>query len=77
MCIRDSRIASREAVRSLLKEAASTVTGNKFSLQFLMTEWEQVVDAWQLDTWEDYRDVTRLGRKTRLKDCLLYTSRCV
>ena len=62
------RIASREAVRSLLKEAASTVTGNKFSLQFLMTEWEQVVDAWQLDTWEDYRDVTRLGRKTRLKE---------
>jgi superfamily I DNA/RNA helicase/mRNA-degrading endonuclease RelE of RelBE toxin-antitoxin system len=62
------RIASREAVRSLLKEAASTVTGNKFSLQFLTTEWEQVVDAWQLDTWESYRDVTRLGRKTRLKE---------
>jgi superfamily I DNA/RNA helicase len=33
-----------------------------------MTEWEQVVDGWQLDTWETYRDVTRLGRKTRLKE---------
>jgi len=33
-----------------------------------MTEWEQVVDAWQLETWEAYRDVRRLGRKTRLKE---------
>lgn len=24
------------------------------------------MDAWQLDTWESYRDVARLGRKTRL-----------
>jgi superfamily I DNA/RNA helicase len=33
-----------------------------------MSEWEQVVDAWQLDTWEGYRDVQRLGRRTRLKE---------
>lgn len=33
-----------------------------------MTEWEQVVDAWQLESWEAYRDVTRLGRKTRLPE---------
>ncbi len=29
----------------------------KFSLHFLLTEWDQVVDAWQLDSWEAYRDV--------------------
>ena len=34
----------------------------------MLTEWEQIVDAWQLDTWEAYRDVTRLGRKTRLRE---------
>jgi superfamily I DNA/RNA helicase len=34
----------------------------------LLTEWEQVVDAWQLDGWEAYRDVARLGRKTRLPE---------
>jgi superfamily I DNA/RNA helicase len=33
-----------------------------------MAEWEQVVDAWQLDSWESYRDVARLGRKTRLAE---------
>ena len=33
-----------------------------------MTEWEDVVDAWQLDSWEIYRDVRRLGRKARLPE---------
>ena len=36
-------------------------------MHFLLTEWEHVVDAWQLKTWEEYRDVARLGRKTRLR----------
>ena len=34
----------------------------------MLTEWEQVVDAWQLDTWEAYRDVPRLGRRRRLTE---------
>lgn len=62
------RIASPGTVRRLMAEAASAVEGSKFSLQFLMSEWEQVVDGWQLDTWEEYRDVARLGRRTRLKE---------
>ena len=61
-------LASRDVILELLKEAATTVTGHKFSLHFLLTEWEQVVDAWQLDSWEAYRDVARLGRKTRLPE---------
>ena len=44
------------------------MTGHKFSRQFLLTEWEQLVDAWQLESWEAYRDVARLGRKTRLPE---------
>ena len=62
------QIASRETIKELLEAAAGAIEGNKFSLHFLMTEWEQVVDAWQLGTWEAYRDVVRLGRKTRLKE---------
>jgi len=61
-------IASREVIRELAQEAATAVGGHKFSLHFLVTEWEQVVDAWQLDTWDAYRDVARLGRKTRLPE---------
>ena len=62
------KLASRESMRDLLGEASKAVGGHKFSLHFLLTEWEQVVDAWQLETWESYRDVARLGRKTRLPE---------
>ncbi|HCK82699.1 MAG TPA: 3'-5' exonuclease [Candidatus Competibacter sp.] len=61
-------IAGRDVIRQLLDEAAQAVNGHKFGLHFLLAEWEQVVDAWQLETWEGYRDVARLGRKTRLPE---------
>jgi len=64
----EARIASREIIRELMSDAATSVTGHKFSQYFLLTEWEQVVDAWQLESWEAYRDVIRLGRKTRLPE---------
>src|SRR3990170_3026356 len=65
---REARIASSEDIRALLKEASNAVAGHKFSLHFLQTEWEQVVDSWQLENWQEYRDVVRLGRKTRLPE---------
>lgn len=61
-------IATSDEVTKLLAEAATRVEGNKFSLHFLFTEWTEVVDAWQLENWEAYRDVRRLGRKTRLPE---------
>jgi len=61
-------IASPQVVRELLEESATSVEGHKFSLRFLETEWEQIVDSWQLESWEEYRDVLRLGRKTRLPE---------
>lgn len=61
-------IADPEIVSELMREAASEVGGHKFGQHFLLTEWEQVVDAWQLENWEAYKDVARLGRKTRLPE---------
>lgn len=61
-------LASPETINQLLAEAASKVDGHRFSSRFLVSEWIDVVDAWQLDTWEAYRDVKRLGRKTRLSE---------
>jgi mRNA-degrading endonuclease RelE of RelBE toxin-antitoxin system len=59
-------IASPALVRSLLAQAAEKVEGHTFSPQFLFGEWTEVVDAWQITTWEDYANVSRLGRKTRI-----------
>lgn len=59
-------IASASQVEAVLKLAANDSNATRFSHRFLLTEWHQVVDAWQLRTWEAYRDVSRLGRKTRV-----------
>jgi superfamily I DNA/RNA helicase len=63
-----AKIASRDHIQRLLKEISGHVTEFKFSARFLLGEWEDVVDAWQLMSWEAYRDVKRLGRKTRLPE---------
>ena len=62
------QIASREIIEKLIWKASGNIEGHKFSQHFLYTEWEQMVDAWQLVSWESYRDITRLGRKTRLPE---------
>jgi len=68
MHVGPAMLTSRDVTRKLLRDASQAIAGHKFSQQFLVSEWEQVVDAWQLDGWEAYRDVARLGRKTRLPE---------
>jgi superfamily I DNA/RNA helicase len=62
------QLASRDVISELLENAAGSVEGHKFSLRFFQAEWDQIVDAWQLGSWDEYRDVQRLGRKTRLPE---------
>jgi Mrp family chromosome partitioning ATPase/plasmid maintenance system killer protein len=59
-------IAPEVLIRSLIAEAAKGGDGSKFSPQFLFGEWTDVVDAWQLTSWDAYAQVSRLGRKTRI-----------
>ncbi len=61
-------LADKGTIAALIQDASEALGKHKFSQHFLATEWEQVVDAWQLDSWEAYRDVARLGRKTRLPE---------
>ncbi len=59
------KLVSRAALSAFIAEAA---TGQKLTPHFLLNEWDELVDAWQLESWEAYRDVKRLGRKTRLSE---------
>ena len=60
------KIADPLKVRAKLVAITEQISDRKFTESLLWDEWNDMVDAWQLDTWEAYRDVTRLGRKTRL-----------
>lgn len=62
------RLATRQDIKAAIKAASAVAPDHRFSLQFLLAEWDHVVDAWNLSTWEEYRDVARLGRRTRLPE---------
>ena len=59
-------LAPSALMETLLRQAAAETEGHRFTLRFLLGEWRDVVDAWQIKRWEDYRDVARIGRKTRI-----------
>jgi mRNA-degrading endonuclease RelE of RelBE toxin-antitoxin system len=68
-----------QTVRRYLGEAAASVSTPakagggaglpaKFGAGFWWSEWADVIDPWQIDNEEGYRDFRRLGRKTRLSE---------
>jgi len=65
-----AQIASDADLREIFQETLKAKPQVKFTLSFLLNEWQEVVDAEQIKTWDGYRDVRRLGRKTRLSAAL-------
>ncbi len=61
------KLVARASIIAIVEDAAGK-EGTNFSQAFLLTEWGRVVDSWQLDTWESYRDVARIGRYRRLSE---------
>ncbi|MBM3273066.1 DNA helicase [Candidatus Kaiserbacteria bacterium] len=62
------QLLGREQLQKWMKAESAKLAGLKFSAGFVLSEWDDLVDTWQLHTWEQYRDVKRLGRKTRLSE---------
>jgi len=62
------KLASTDVVRGFLSQATDSGSDEKLSVNILWTEWNELVDPWQLPEWNEYRDFPRLGRKTRLPE---------
>jgi superfamily I DNA/RNA helicase len=62
------KLADEEVIREWILEASNATEGHRFTIPFLWNEWKEIIDAWQIRSWEEYRDVSRLGRKTRLAE---------
>ena len=66
------KIASPATIESSLLETMREGPAAKSALgipeRFVIAEWHQVIDAAQLRTWEAYRDHTRAGRRSRLRE---------
>ncbi|WP_064706415.1 3'-5' exonuclease [Rhizobium bangladeshense] len=63
---RRAYLVGREKLRVILGEAAIAAGVTRYTSQFLNSEWEHVIDAWQIDSAEAYAAVPRMGRKNRL-----------
>ena len=59
-------LADKQDLQRIFAEVRTGLARFDYSENFVLDEWTNVVDAWQLTDWEAYRDVKRLGRKTRL-----------
>jgi hypothetical protein len=59
------QVATNADILAAIHHASDSVPAHSFTERFLFSEWQEVVDAWQIQTWEEYRDVRRLGRKIR------------
>lgn len=59
-------IASASDIDELIEQARQKGAAGPFTQKFLVNEWNDVVDAWHLRSWEEYRDVARLGRRARI-----------
>jgi hypothetical protein len=71
-----AQVASRDTVAEAMRNASAAEAGHRFTLHFLLTEWDHVVDAWRLADWEAYRDVARLGRMSARPSVALPSARC-
>ena len=60
------RAASKEQVKRALEATAKELGLTDFTSRFFISEWNNVVDAWQIDALDVYRGVPRLGRKNRM-----------
>jgi hypothetical protein len=63
---RKAHLASRELARSLVGKAVEGSERVGFSGQFVLSEWFNVVDAWQVSDIETYAVIPRMGRRARL-----------
>lgn len=61
----DSEIVDEGTLRHFLSEAAD-LAQMKIDQDFLFDEWTLIVDAWDIQSKDEYRDLPRLGRKVRM-----------
>jgi mRNA-degrading endonuclease RelE of RelBE toxin-antitoxin system len=59
-------LTPRETIAGWITEACKAAGDAKLRPLFLLNEWEDVIDAQQLTTLEQYQAAERLGRKVRL-----------
>lgn len=59
-------LATASQIRAAIKAAVDAGLGMGHTVEFLLEEWDELVDAWGLHDQQAYAEVPRIGRRTRL-----------
>lgn len=62
------RIAEGDEVDAALMEATYRLDESGFTKGFIRDEWDEVIDARQVNNWDAYKNAPRVGRKKRLSE---------
>ncbi len=62
----DPRLARKADLDMAVEKAIREEGSHEFDARFVSAEWDHVVDAWQLDSLDEYETVPRIGRRQRL-----------
>lgn len=65
------KLASQQVVAEILAQAiadAGASVSPALTTSFVQSEWDELIDEWQVESWDAYRDLIRLGRKTKLPE---------
>lgn len=63
---RQPNLATSSQVRAAIADARKAGLAERLTESFLFEEWDELVDAWGVDSSDEYARLPRIGRKTRL-----------
>ncbi len=61
-------IISSETLLAHLEGERKKFPELQIATSYLASEWRDVIDAWQIKSWDEYKDARRLGRRKRLSE---------
>jgi superfamily I DNA/RNA helicase len=64
----EEKIAEGDEVDAALMEATYRLEELGFTKNFIRNEWDEVIDARQIGSWNEYRKAPRAGRRRRLSE---------
>lgn len=61
---REPFIAKEDDVRAILRRQSAGLDG--FTERFVFSEWRDIIDGWNIESFADYLDLTRKGKRSRV-----------
>jgi len=62
------QIISNTELETRIEKTRRDFPDLKINTQYLIGEWNDVIDSWRVQSWEEYKEAKRLGRRRRLSE---------